>query len=158
MTVCDWVYFATPSQEDWTITRGIVDELKMIIRTAYNTKGIPIANVKNLHIGDRILLVYGGGRSGQPYRPIFSCKVVPPPRPIPQFEAMTFADASQSERLRSSNYPADPYLNQFTGISIEVSEHLERLGHTIQKPGGNNVIRRWSDVFPAPAQLLSCLT
>jgi hypothetical protein len=142
---CDWVYFATPSREEWTITRAVVDELRMIIRTVYNSKHIAIANVKNIHLGDTILLVYGG--SGKPYRPIFSCTVVRPPLPVPSFDAFTFANAAGHERLKKSNYLPDPYLKGFTGISIEVSQHLESFARAVPRPAGNNTIRRWDEVF-----------
>ena len=147
LPVCDWVYFATPSQEDWSTTSKAVEEFRMIFRTVYNAVGIPIANVRQLRQGDTILLVYGGGRSNQPYRPIFCCTVVPPPRPIPSFEALSYADASQHERLKNLGFTPDPHFREYTGISVEISQDLRRLAGSIRRPGGNNAIRRWSEVF-----------
>src|SRR5271169_2273399 len=110
LPVCDWVYFATPSQENWATTKAFADEFGMIIRTVYNSADIPIANVKKLRQGDTVLLVFGGGRRKNPYRPMFSCTIVAPQRPVPKFDAMSYADASQNERLRRSGYVLDPNL------------------------------------------------
>jgi hypothetical protein len=147
LPVCDWVYFATPSQEDLATTGNIVRDLGMIIRTVFNSAGIPIANVKQLRPGDTILLVHGGGGSKKPYRPMFSCTVVAPPHPIPLFEAFSYADESQQKRLRDSGYLPDPHLKKFTGIAIKVSQDLDRLAYSIPRPLGNNTIRRWGEVF-----------
>lgn len=145
--VCTWVYFATPSQEDWRTTRAVVHEFGLIIRTVYDSRDNAVANVKNIQLGDSILLAYGGGRSKKPYRPMFSCLVVAPPRPVPRFDAFSYADASQHERLRESGYVPDPHLKRFTGISVEVSQNLEGVTRDIPRPGGNNTIRRWNEVF-----------
>jgi hypothetical protein len=149
LPVCDWVYFATPSLEDWATTRGFVHEFGMIIRTVYDSRDNAIANVKNIQQGDTILLVFGGGRGSgkKPYRPMFSCKVVAPPRPVPRFDAFSYADPAQHERLQASGYTLDPHLNRFTGISIEVSQNLERVLCNVPKPRGNNTIRHWNEVF-----------
>jgi hypothetical protein len=149
LPVCDWVYFATPSQEDWATTRAFVDEFRMIMRTVYDSRDNAIANVKNIQQGDRILLVYGGGRNKKPYRPMFSCTVVAPPRPVPRFDAFSYVDAAQHDRLQESGFTIDPHLNRFTGISIEVSQNLERVPYNVPKPNGINTIRRWSEVFGA---------
>jgi len=119
----------------------------MIIRSAYNIAGIAIANAKQLQEGDTILMVYGGGDSKKPYRPMFSCTVVTPPHPVQGFEGFSYADASQHDRLQKSGYTPDPHLSRFTGISVEVSENLERVPYEIPRPGGNNTIRRWAEVF-----------
>jgi hypothetical protein len=147
LPICDWVYFATPSQETWSATRGLITECRMIIRSAYNSVGIAIANTRQLREADTILVVFGGGDSGKPYRPMFSCRVVPPPIPVPGFEGVTYADAMQHDRLLNSGYTADPHLHRFTGISIEVMENLERVSRDIPRPAGNNTIRRWNEVF-----------
>ncbi len=147
---CDWVYFATPSKEDRVTTRTLVDEMGMIHRAIYNRVGIPTANTKQIQPGDTILLAYGGGRSRNPYSPVLSCTVIAPPRPVPGFDAFTFADGPQSERLRHSGYTIDPHLKRFTGISVGVLRSLERFDCSIPKPAGINVIRRWSEVFPTP--------
>jgi hypothetical protein len=146
---CDWVYFAAPSKEDRITTRNLVDEMGMIHRVIYNSVGIPTANTKQLRQGDTILLAYGGGRSRNPYRPILSCTVIAPPNPVPGFDAFSFADEPQSERLRNSGYTPDPHFKRFTGISVGVLRSLERFDCSIPRPGGNNTIRRWSEVFPA---------
>jgi hypothetical protein len=144
LPACDWVYFATPSKEVWAITRAIVSELGMIVRSVYNNGNPPIAiaNVRNIRLGQRILLVYGG--RGEPYRAMFSCTVVAPRRPVPQFEVFSFADDVQNECLTRSGYSVDPHLNRFTGISVEISpEHLTGF---VRKPLGNNTIRSWKEV------------
>jgi hypothetical protein len=144
LPVCDWVYFATPSQEDWATTRAIVSDLGMIIRSVYDNRDPPnaIANVRNIRQGQKILLAYGG--KGVPYRAMFSCTVVAPLRPVPGFEAFSFADDAQNERLKKSGYVVDPHLNRFTGISVEISP--ERLTSPVRKPTGNNTIRSWKEV------------
>jgi hypothetical protein len=144
LPMCDWVYFATTSQADGATTRAVVSELEMIIRPVYDSREPPnaIANVKHIRQGHTILLVYGG--KGQPYRPMFSCKVVAPPRPVPNFEAFSFADGSQEDRLKSSGFTPDPHLKRFTGISVRMSAN--RLTGSIQKPKGNNTIRSWKEV------------
>jgi hypothetical protein len=147
LPVCDWVYFATPSREDWVTTRAFADLLMMIIRPVYNSKGTAIANVKSIRQGDTILVVHGGG--GKPYRPMFACRIVPPPRPVNNFDAFSFADASDGQRLRESCYTPDPYFKRFTGISIEILQDLKNVARAIERPGGNNTIRRWSEVFGA---------
>jgi hypothetical protein len=63
LPVCDWVYFATPTPASFEQTRTIVGEFGMIIRTVINTAGIAIANVGQLRVGDKILLVHGSGRA-----------------------------------------------------------------------------------------------
>jgi hypothetical protein len=145
---CDWVYFATPSGDEFTITRAFVNEFGMIFRTVYNSNGIAIPNVKQIRQGDRILLVYGGGR-GKHYRPMFSCRVVAPVRPVPFFEhAFTYADASMEERLQNSKFSPDPHLKRFTGISIEISRNLEHVPCVVRRPNGMlATIQRWSQVF-----------
>lgn len=147
LPVCDWVYFATSSPEDFATTRNLVREFGMIIRTVFNSAGIRIANVKQLQQGDTILLVHGGGRSKAPYRPMFCCTVVAPGRPVPNFDGVSFFDESQQERLRNSGYSPDPHLNAFTGISIRISEELEHLACSIPRPLGINTLRRWNEVF-----------
>jgi hypothetical protein len=144
---CDWVYFATPSKEDWATTRTLADEIGLIVRSVYNSAGTPIANAKRIRQGDTILLVYGGGRSKNPYRPMLSCTVVACPRPVPGFDSFSFADGPQIERLRNSGYTPDPHFKRFTGISVGVLRGLERFTHSVSRPGGNNAIRRWDEVF-----------
>ena len=149
LPVCDWVYFATPSPEDFATTRKFVREFGIIIRTIFNSAGIPVANVKQLQQGDTILLVHGGGRGKDPYQPMFSCLVVAPPRPAPHFDAFSFADEPQQERLRISGYLPDPRFKRFTGISVKVLRDVERPTCSIPRPLGNNTIRRWDEVFGA---------
>jgi hypothetical protein len=154
LPMCDWVYFATPSGDEWTITKGFVSEFRMILRTVYDSRGNAITNVRNIRQGDTILLVYGGGRRGKPYRPMFSCTVVAPRAPVPLFEnAFTYADHSMLERLQGSKFSPDPHLKTFTGISIEVSRYLEEIPCVIQRPEGNRYasIQRWNQVFDVPA-------
>jgi hypothetical protein len=147
LPVCDFVYFATPSQETWATTRKLIDECRMIIRSAYNSAGIAIANTKQIRKNDTILMVYGGGGSKKPYLPMFSCTVVTAPIPVPGFEGFSYADLSQHDSLQKSHYPRDPHLNRFTGISIQVLENLEHVRCEISRPSGNNTIRRWVEVF-----------
>jgi mRNA-degrading endonuclease RelE of RelBE toxin-antitoxin system len=147
LPVCDWVYFATSSPEDFVTTRNIVREFGMIIRTVFNSAGIRIANVQQVRQRDTILLVHGGGRSKTPYRPMFLCTVVAPSCPVPNFDGISFLDESQQERLRNSGYSPDPQLGMFTGISILLSGELEHLECAIPRPLGNNALRRWNEVF-----------
>jgi hypothetical protein len=119
----------------------------MIIRSAYNRAGIAIPNAKQIREGHTILMVYGGGDSKKPYRPMFSCKVVAAPIPVPGFEGFSYADSSQHDSLQKSDDPPDPHLNRFTGISIQVSENLERVSDRILKPRGMNTMRHWDEVF-----------
>lgn len=147
LPVCDWVYFATSSPEDFATTRNLVREFGAIIRTVFNSAGIRIANLKQLQQGDTILLVHGGGRNKAPYLPMFSCKVVAPRRPVPNFDGISLLDESQQERLRDSGYSPDPHLRMFTGISIQISEELEHLTCSIPRPPGINALRRWEEVF-----------
>jgi hypothetical protein len=147
LPACDWVYFATPSGETWATTRKLIDECRMIIRSAYNIAGIAIANARQIREGDSILMVYGGGDSKKPYRGMFSCTVVAPPIPVPGFEGFSFADSTQHDSLQKSDYAPDPQLNRFTGISIEVSQDLSQVPCEIPKPRGINTIRRWNEVF-----------
>jgi hypothetical protein len=150
LPVCDWVYFATPSQAGRDNTRAIVSDLRMIIRPVYENsrdrdKPKPIPNVKHIRQGETILLVYGG--KGEPYRPMLACKVVAPPRPVPQFEEVfSFAEMSQIQRLETAGYTRDPHFKKFTGISIEVIPERLPPG-SIQKPAGQTTIRRWKQVF-----------
>jgi len=78
---------------------------------------------------------------------MFACMVVAPPLPVSGFEGFSYANSSQHDSLQESDYPPDPYLNRFTGISIEVSHDLERIQSDIPKPSGMNTIRRWNEVF-----------
>jgi hypothetical protein len=146
LTICDWVYFATPSRENWDATRAVANEFRMIIRPVYNNSDPPnaIANVKHIRQGHTILLVYGG--KGAPYRPMFACTVVAPPRPVPHFEAFSFADESQNERLEKSGYTPDPHLKRFTGISVAISAERFAGSGSVRKPTGNNTIWRWKHV------------
>jgi hypothetical protein len=144
---CDWAYFATPSRESFEYTAAYADEFGMIVRPAYNRNSIPIANVKRIRQAHRILMAYGSAGS---YRPMFSCIVVPAPRPVPGFDALSFADAAQHERLQNSGYVSDPVFNKFTGISIKMLQDLEHITCRIRKPAGNNVIRTWIEVFGPP--------
>jgi len=116
----------------------------MIIRPVYESREPPsaIANVKHIRQGHTILLGYGG--KGEPYRPMFACTVVAAPRPVPHFEAFSFAEESQVDRLMKSGYAPDPHLKNFTGISVEVS--AEHLTGSIRKPAGNNTVRSWKEV------------
>jgi len=147
LPVCDWVYFATPSKAGWDKTRAVVSDLRMIIRPVYENsenrdKPKPVPNVKNIRQGDAILLVYGG--KGEPYKPMFACKVVASPRPIPDFEAFSFADVSQAERLEASGYTRDPHFKKFTGISVKVSPVT---GSILKPPARGTTIRTWKQVF-----------
>jgi hypothetical protein len=140
--MCDWVYFATSSQEDRATTEKTVRELEMIVRSVYNSRATAIANVRHIRKGHTILLVHGG--NSEPYRPVFVCTVVAAPRPVPDFGAFSFADESQNDRLKTSRYSPDPHLKRFTGISVKIS--AERFAGSIQKPIGNNTIRSWKEV------------
>jgi hypothetical protein len=121
----------------------IVGELEMIIRPVYDSRNPPnaISNVRNIRVGERILLVFGAG--GQ-YSPVFVCTVVTPRVPIPGFNACSFADELQSERLTRSGYTIDPHLGRFTGVSVKAVP-LE-LSISIRKPKGNTIIRKWQEV------------
>ena len=116
LPVCDWVYFATPSKAGWDDTRAVVRDFRLIIRPVYNSKDSAVANVKNIQQGDTILLVYGGGRNKKPYRPMFSCMVVAPPRPVPRFDAVSYNNAAQHEHLEESGYIPNHPLGKFTVI------------------------------------------
>jgi hypothetical protein len=149
LPVCDWVYFATPSKAGWENTRAIVSDFKMIIRPVYEKmsegrdRPKPIPNVKHIRQGQTILLVYGG--KGEPYRPMLSCKVVASPRPVPGFEAFSFAEVSQAARLQTSGYGIDPYFRKFTGISVE--EVSPVTGSIQTPPKRGTAIRTWEQVF-----------
>jgi hypothetical protein len=146
--ICDWVYFATPSQAGREATSTLISDCHLILRSAYNTAGLAIANTRRIKLGDRILVVYGGGRDRQPYTPMFSCVVSDPPRPVPGFEAFSFAEGADSRRLESAGYPRDPILQKFTGISVRILRDLNSLSQGVTKPVGNNTIRSWGEVFP----------
>jgi hypothetical protein len=148
LLACDWVYFATSPPEYFTSTRNFVRKFRIIVRTAFNSAGTPVANVKRIQQGDTILLVHGGGPSKKPYRPVCSCTVGPPPLPVRGFEnALSFADASQQRSLRNSGYTPDPQFNRFTGISIRAYRDLEHLTCSISRPSGTHTIRRSNEVF-----------
>ncbi len=89
-----------PLPENWATTRKLIDECRMIIRSAYNSAGIAIANAKQIREGDTILMVYGGGYGKKPYRPMFSCTVVAAPIPVPGFEGFSYADSTQHDSLQ----------------------------------------------------------
>jgi plasmid maintenance system killer protein len=152
LLACDWVYFATSPPEDFDRTRNFVRKFRTIIRTAFTSAGTPVANVKRLRQGDTILLVHGGGPSKKPYRPVCSCTVAAPPRPVPGFDALTFADASQQKSLRNSGYTPDPHFDRFTGISIKAYRDFEHLTCSISRPPGTHTIRHSNEVFPAKAR------
>jgi hypothetical protein len=146
---CDWVYFATPSRGSWTVTAEFVSETKTIIRNVHNSKGERIANVSRLEPGDKILLAYGG--SGRPYRPLFAATIakatIPVQGPKRSFEVFACIDESLWGRLRDSGYTPDPSIEKFVGIAITDIADLRHLSFSIPRPGGNNTIRRWAEVF-----------
>jgi hypothetical protein len=144
---CDWVYFATFPPEDFDATRDFVRKFRIIVRSAFIRADTRAGNVGKLQQGDTILLVHGR-RGESSYRPVCSCTVVSPPRPVPDFDALSFADASPLKRLRNSAYTPDPHFGRFTGISIKESQNLEILACSISKPHGTNTICRWNKVFP----------
>jgi hypothetical protein len=51
LPVCDWVYFATPAKESWTVTRDFVDVAKIIFCHIYNKSGLLMPNVQHLQRG-----------------------------------------------------------------------------------------------------------
>jgi hypothetical protein len=67
-----------------------------------------------------------------------------PPALSPNFEAFTFAEESQDDRLEKSGFRPDPHLKRFTGISVEIS--AERFTGSIRKPPGINTIRSSKEV------------
>lgn len=152
MPVSDWVYFATPSQASRVATKAFVTECQLILRSAYNSTGAAIANARRIKLGDRILLVYGGGNDSQPYRPMFLCRAIRPPRPVPEFEAFSFADEASSKPLELAGYPRDPILKRFTGISSEILQDLDSLHQPVVRPGGINAIHSGDKVFPRGTQ------
>lgn len=150
LPVCDWVYFATPAKESWTVTREFVAAAKIIFCHVYNKSGLRMPNVQHLQRGDTILLVYGG--HGRSYRALFCCKVDAAARPMKgphhSFDVLSYADESLYERLRSSGYDPDPVLKKVTGISIAAPQDLRHITRSIPRPKGNNTLRRWDEVFP----------
>jgi hypothetical protein len=150
LPVCNWVYFATPAKESWTVTRDFVDVAKIIFCHIYNKSGLLMPNVQHLQRGEQILLVHGG--HGQPYRALFCCKIEAAAKPVQashqSFDVLSYADESLYERLTSSGYDPDPVLKKFTGISIAAPQDLRHITRSIPKPKGNNTLRRWDEVFP----------
>ncbi len=144
---CDYVYFATPSRASFTITSAFVATAKAIVAQAHNTLGQRMPLVQHLCPGDTILLAYGSGK----YQPVFRCKVCASPMPVRTskhvFEVFCYLDESLSERLHEARYLPDPVVKRFIGICIESPEDLRHVRQTIVKPGGNNTLRRWDEVF-----------
>ena len=146
--ICDWVYFATPAQAYWTVTKDVVEQTNLIICHVYNKNGIRLANVARMKPGDTILLVYGG--HGEPYHALFSCKIAASDAPVQDkrylFDVFSYADKF-ADRLKEGGYGRDPILGRFTGISIEQPIYLRRISCPIPRPAGLNTIRRWDEVW-----------
>lgn len=146
---CDYVYFATPSRASFTITNEFVASARAIIAHAHNSVGIRMPLVPRLRPGDTILLAYGSGR----YEPVFRCTICASPVPVRTskhiFDVFCYLDESLRARLEDARYEPDPVVQKFIGISIDAPEDLRHLKQTIVKPGGNNTLRRWDEVFPS---------
>jgi plasmid maintenance system killer protein len=151
LSECDWVYFATFPPVNFDETRNFMRKFRIIVRTAFNSAGNPVAHVKHIRPGHTILLVHGGGPSKKPYRPVCSCTVAtpPPPRLVSGFDALSFANESQQRSLRNSGYTPDPQLNKFTLIPVKEYQDLEHFTCSIPRPSGTHTIRPWKEVFPS---------
>jgi hypothetical protein len=146
---CDFVYFATPSCGSFTITAEFVDSAGAIIAHAYNNVGLRMPLIQHLRPGHRILLVYG---SDGMYSPVFSCRVCASLEPVRTsrhtFDALCYLADPFHERLRAEGYAPDPVIQRFIGISIDSLQDLRDNKCKINKPKGNNTLRRWDEVFP----------
>jgi hypothetical protein len=151
LPVCDWVYFATTAKECWTVTKDFVSEAKIIFAHVYNKQRIRMPNVQHLEPGEKILLVHGGG--GRPYHALFCCTIGAAERPVQNtdlrhtFPVFAYVDESLNERLYATGYDVDPVLKKFTGITIAELQDVRHITCSIQKPLGNNTLRRWDEVF-----------
>ena len=145
---CDYIYFATPSRASFTITKEFVASARVIIAHAHNAVGIRMPHVPRLRPGNTILLAYGSGR----YEPVFRCTVCASPAPVRTskhiFEVFSYLDESLHARLEEARYTPDPVVKKYIGISIDAPQDLRHVKQTLVKPGGNNTLRRWVEVFP----------
>jgi len=64
------------------------------------------------------------------------------------FGVFAYPEELFCQTLHHAGYRPDPILKRYVGISIEKPEDLEHIKCSVTKPGGNNTLRRWEEVFP----------
>lgn len=142
---CNWVYFATTKGALQSETLELAVNEGIIARTLFNKHGRRIANTGNIKPGDKMLLAYG---DGNPYKAMAILCLRKPANPAEGFPACCILDDKQLSRvLTDLNYPKDPMLNKHTAICVEFEQEVQD-APSFQRPGGNNAIWAWEDVFP----------
>ena len=149
---CDWVYFAAPSKGCGSeALKDFVAKEKVIVAHVYNKNKLRMPLVQYLRPGDRILLVYGGGRRHLPFRALFCCTIGASAEPLVNrphgFDAFLYIDKSLNESLKQNRYEPDPVLMEFTGISVSELQDLSHITSPVQRPKGINTLWRWDKVF-----------
>ena len=108
-----------------------------------NAVGATKPNVAHVAPGDIVLLAYGRGR----YEPQLYLQVEPSPdEPLARTLAMTRLTGEVADRLAAAGYRLDPKLGSFTGWRVTPCGDWRGQLPAVLKPGGNNFLRRWSEV------------
>lgn len=138
-----WVYFATPSRANRNDTYDLAYSDGALCTEVYNAVGATKPNVAHVAPGDIVLLAYGRGR----YEPQLYLQVEPSPdEPLARTLAMTRLTGEVADRLAAAGYRLDPKLGSFTGWRVTPCGDWRGQLPAVLKPGGNNFLRRWSEV------------
>lgn len=117
-----WLYAASKALASETDTLSLASDSGFIWRSFYNAKGIPIACVKDIRLGDHILLGY---RVAGAVKLLARFRVGRPDKPIGASRSFGEIPAVWVDEFRRHGYTDDPTLGVLVGIFVEECEPLE---------------------------------
>src|SRR5579862_4692386 len=114
-----WLYAASKALASAGDTLSLAGESGFIWRSFFNSRGIPIACVKDIQPGDDLLLGYRGGGA---VRLLARFRVGRPDNPIGASRVFGAVPAVWVDEFRRHGYTDDPKLGALVGIFVEECE------------------------------------
>jgi hypothetical protein len=131
----NWIYFATPKKAPLGSTLQGVMDFNFLWRSAFNSKGALIANIKKLEVGDQILLAW---RHSSSVRTAYlRCRVAAAKSPVVSGLVVDELDGPAARELTCAGYPT----NSAGGVEgIRLDEVEECYFPVTGSYGGDNAI------------------
>lgn len=136
-----WIYFATAEKTSLASTRAAVENAQFLWRSARNSNGALIPNVREIREGDRIVVAWRHPKGRR--TAYLCCRVARPLSPVDPSLVIDKLTGPDAQALVATGYPADAS-GVIEGIRLDEIEecHFEVRGTY----GGQNALHRLAAV------------
>jgi hypothetical protein len=143
-------YFATQAKASKEKTLDLAVNHGLIIRAAYQNREPrqASAGAKQLRLGSKIILCYGGGDGGL-YLPLAELTIINDDQFLKKIPGLPFFgilnDPTLVKKVADYGYEKDPILKEFTAIGVKFDRRLTS-SNLIKKPNPRNAFATFDQV------------